>query len=216
MTSSTYITTAQAGSTLATTSSTAYRPSEWDKPELVYAKTDVGGYFFDAIIRADHTSTLRMTEHPVQTGSSIVDHAFKLPDHLTLEIGMSDAMDRFVSSQFGDNTSKSVSAYQTLKGLQNDRTLLTIQTRLNKYSNMLVESIHAPDDYKTRDGLRCTVAFREIIMATVTTTLVSARPNASQTSSKTTAQPTEPSSTVLGTAEKSLFGKTGHGSSGTW
>ena len=105
-------TTPPAQSPLVNISQNPYRPAEWDNPSLVYAKTSLwpasssspngtvqtsAGYFFDAIIRADHTTTCRITDHPIQNGASISDHAFQLPDHLTLEIGMSDAMDRLVA-----------------------------------------------------------------------------------------------------------------------
>ncbi|HEX4209508.1 MAG TPA: hypothetical protein VHY56_03880, partial [Candidatus Binataceae bacterium] len=44
-------------------------------------------YVFDAILRAEHQRELRKTEHPVQTGANITDHAYLLPARITLEIG---------------------------------------------------------------------------------------------------------------------------------
>ena len=200
-------------SPLVKTQNTPWRPQEWNDSQLVYAKTSVAGYFFDAILKADHTTTLRATEHPVQNGASIVDHAYMLPARLTLEIGMSDCMDQFVNGQFSSNMSKSVSAYQILLQLQSDRQPMDIVTRLNDYSNMIIESIHAPDDVKTRDGLRCTVMFREIMMADVATVLASARPQASTAPAATTVQPTIPSGSILGAMEEKINGH-GHGASG--
>lgn len=125
-------------------------------------------YVFDAILRADHNQTLRITEHPVQTGASITDHAYRMPPRIMLEIGMSDAMESYDPDAWTSDTSKSVSAYQTVLDLQKNRTLMMLKTRLDTYENCVIETIEAPDTYKTLNGLRMTVTFRQIFMATVT------------------------------------------------
>ena len=58
---------------------------------LVYLKTNIGGWFFDAFLRSTHTSRLKITDHPVQTGAALTDHSYLEPQELTMEIGMSDA-----------------------------------------------------------------------------------------------------------------------------
>jgi hypothetical protein len=163
-----------------------YRPAEWDNPNLVYAQTSIAGYFFDAILRADHVSTLGITEHPVQTGASISDHSYQLPARLTLDIAMSDVMASHVLSDFGTVGSKSVSAYQILQGIQSARLPISITTRLKQYDNMLLETLNAPDDVKTRDGLRCTASFKQILMADVVEVVVSARTQANGSGSAST------------------------------
>lgn len=133
---------------------------------LAPKNTSEKNYFFDAYLRIDHERSLRITEHPVQKGANISDHAYVMPATVVMEIGMSDAMDAYESGQFQGDTSKSVSAFKTLDRLQKARAPLTIVTRLGKYENMVVQSIHAPDDAKTQHGLRVTVTFKQIIMAT--------------------------------------------------
>jgi hypothetical protein len=128
--------------------------------------TSEKNYFFDAYLKIDHDSSLRITEHPVQTGANISDHAYLMPATVVMEIGMSDAMDAYESGTFQGDASKSVSAYKTLKRLQDERAPLTLVTRLGKYENMVIENIHAPDEMKTYYGLRVTVVFKQIIMAT--------------------------------------------------
>jgi hypothetical protein len=134
-------------------------------------------YFFDAILRVDHFQELRATDHPVQGGSSITDHAYLLPARVSLEIGMSDAMDSYQSGQWTGNSSKSINAYQTLLQLQALRVPVTVTTRLNTYSNMVIESIRSGDDTRTLHGLKANVQFRQIIVGTVTTSTQSARPH---------------------------------------
>ncbi len=127
-------------------------------------------YVFDAILHAEHAHELRRTEHPVQTGANITDHAYKLPARVVLEIGMSDAMDSYQPNGWESASSKSVAAFQTLLDLQRSRQLVTLTTRLATYENMLVESVSATDTSKTLYGLRATVTFSEIFLATATAT----------------------------------------------
>ncbi len=133
-------------------------------------------YFFDAVLRLEHTEGNRITEHPVQTGANISDHAFELPARLTLEIGMSDVMDSYQKGQFTETKSRSVSAYQTLLRLKQARLPMQIITRLKQYENMVIEQMHAGDDFKTRHGLKCIVTFRQIMTAKVNFKKVSSRP----------------------------------------
>lgn len=125
------------------------------------------GYFFDAFIRESHSCSVRVTEHPVQTGANISDHAFNLPDKLSVEIFVSDSMDEVVTGQFSDYKSKSVSAFLVLKKLKEERQLVGINTRLDYYKNMIIESIDTDDDYKTANSLRCQVSFRQVLIASV-------------------------------------------------
>jgi hypothetical protein len=160
--------------------------------DLVYTKTNVGGWFFDAFLKSTHTSRLTITQHPVQTGSAITDHAFLEPRELTMDIGMSNVATSFVNGQFSGGYSRSVQAFKILKSLQQSRIPVQIHTRLNLYENMLVETITAPDDYRSLDALHCTVTFREILVATVSTVNISAKPLVTDGTSRGQAQPTNP------------------------
>ncbi|MGH7484010.1 MAG: phage baseplate protein [bacterium] len=146
-------------------------------------------YFFDAILRVDHEQELRSTDHPVQVGASLSDHAYLLPARVVLEIGMSDVLDVFQAGQFTSNASKSISAYEKLLELQKLRSPLTVTTRLRVYQNMVIASIRSEDTVSTLHGLRAVVEFREIIVGTVSTVTQSARPHATQTTNPGAAQP---------------------------
>lgn len=188
-----------------------YRPPEWnglptDLSQLVLVKSNIGGYFFDAILRTEHTSTLKITSHPVQTGANITDHSYVEPAVLTMEIGMSDAMDSLVKDQFTGRYTKSVSAYQALLDLQQSRIPVSVLTRLRQYENMLIEEINVPDDFKTLYGLRCTVTLREIFVVEVSKTTVSARPQSSGTTNRGEVQAVEDPGTGLYNIEKAVGG----------
>lgn len=164
---------------------------------MIYAKTNVAGYFFDAFLRIDHTSKLNITSHPVETGSNISDHAFIEPQELIMEIGMSDAVKSFVNGQFATGRSRSVTAYNLLKELQMQRIPLQINTRLGVYKNMLVETISVPDDYTSLYSLKATVTFREIVISKTKTVKISARAQVTDKSNKGNVEPVEPNQSIL-------------------
>lgn len=154
-------------------------------------------YFFDAVLRVDHSQQMRVTEHPVQTGANLVDHAYLMPARVTLEVGMSDAMDRYQAGQYTSDSSKSVSAFKTFLQLQSDRAAITLTTRLKTYNNMIIESIDAPDDAKTMTGLRARISLRQIIAAEVSTETVSVRPQVTDATPSGPVATTDPSNTVI-------------------
>jgi hypothetical protein len=177
-----------------------------DLQQLIYVKTNVGGWFFDAFIRMDHTSKLRITENPVETGAAIADHSFMQPQELSMEILMSDAATSIVAGQFTGGWSRSVTGYQVLRELQRMRIPVNILTRLGLYKNMLIESISAPDDYKTLYSLRVSVIFREVIIAQVQTVKVSERPQITNSTNRGNPEPIEPSQSALRQIMGKMFG----------
>jgi hypothetical protein len=162
-----------------------YRPAGWNEPAqtiiTVAQNAPMAGstqqqptediaYVFDAVLRIEHRQSIRRTEHPVQSGAAISDHAFDLPARVVLEIKMSDAMDSYYRDSWAGASTKSVSAYQTMLKLKKDKTLVNIHTRLDDYANMIVEDIEAPDNKETTHGLRMIVTFSEFILAVATKT----------------------------------------------
>ena len=157
-----------------------YRPRQWesslaDPLQMVLVRTNIGGLFFDGIMSTETEEQLTITSHPVQSGANISDHAYREPTRISMEIFMSDVMASRQPGQFNSYVDKSVSAYRRLLDLQRSRIPVSVHTRLGTYQNMLIETISAPDDASTRDGLRCTVTLREVLVAKVGVTKVSAR-----------------------------------------
>lgn len=50
----------------------------------------IGGMAFDGILRTDHTSRVRSTNYPVQTGVTMTDHAIVEPAELSIDIMMTN------------------------------------------------------------------------------------------------------------------------------
>jgi hypothetical protein len=163
-------------------------------------------YVFDAVLKLEHERELRRTEHPIQSSASapvlsITDHAFRLPARVTLEIGMSDAMDSY--SDWTSAATKSVSAFATLSALQDARTLVILTTRLATYKNMLIESIRPTDDVKTRWGLRATVTLGEVFLADATAVSANLITSPDDMQQPLSAQPQTTDSTQLGSVQGS-------------
>ncbi|GAB6170546.1 hypothetical protein JCM15765_03950 [Paradesulfitobacterium aromaticivorans] len=174
--------------------------------QLIYAKTNIGGFFFDAFLQVDYSRSLTITEHPVETGASISDHAYINPVQLIMQIGMSDAVKGVVSGQFSQGVSRSLTAFQVLAELQQQRIPLNVMTRMGSFGNMLVETISVPDDYTTLYGLKATVSLREVFVATVKTVKISARPQVTDSTNRGTVEPVKPDESFLYQAEKILKG----------
>lgn len=157
-------------------------------------------YVFDAVLALEHEQRLVKTVHPVQTGSEISSHAYLMPARLTLDIGMSDAMFAYTAQgvdAFTGNSSRSVSAYQTMVQWQAQRALLTITTRLRTYQNMLVAGLGPREDYRTITGLRCRFELEEIFLAQIGSSQNSARPNLTGNTSQSTVNPVPVSNTTV-------------------
>lgn len=165
---------------------------------------------FDAVLKAEHRHELRPTVLPIQTSNSspvstISDHAFKIAPRVTLDVGMSDAQSPYAVNMWTSNASKSVSAFQTLVGLQDSRTLVTLTTRLKTYSNMLVELVAPTDTSKTRHGLRAQFVFTQMFLAGPTTapltgttgTGVSARPQTTDATPSGVVAVSPPSASII-------------------
>jgi hypothetical protein len=131
---------------------------------LIVSKT-YGNVFFDAVFNTDHSAHMTLTQHPVQAGAAITDHAYPEPEEVVMEIGMSDAALVVGASA----QSRSVVAYQGLLLLMEKREPFTLITRLRTYENMMITSISAPDDYTTMNALRATIIMQKINIVTLST-----------------------------------------------
>lgn len=174
--------------------------------DLVFTKTNIGGWFFDAYLKMTHTSRLTITEHPVQLGAALTDHAFLQPRELIMEVGMSNVATSFVPGQFSEGYSRSVTAFQVLKDLQALRVPIQVHTRLGLYQNMLIEVLSAPDDYTTLEGLRATVTFREILVAQVKTVQISSRPQVTNSANRGNPEPVNPNQSIITQVTNLMFG----------
>lgn len=192
-----------------------WRPTQWStQTPPVYSitvtlpvqggkagKTQTATYYFDAVLRAEHEQAVTVTQHPVQENVPVADHAFIEPARLSLLVGFSDAMDRFMVGDYNSSPSKSISAFNTFLKIQESRAACTISTRLRTYTNMVLVSVTAQDDNRTVKGLRAALTFQQIIPAQVsvgfsTVPAISERPDQTDKSPEGTKIPQNPDPTI--------------------
>lgn len=141
-----------------------------------YIDCDTGSFFFDAIFSTEISSELTITEHPIQDGSDISDHAFENGKVITLDIGMSDVMEDINYKFIGDST-RSINTYKFFDKLQVDKLPVKLINKFGTFNNLLVKSILIKDTKDTMYGLRATVVLKEIYIVRVGTIKVSERPH---------------------------------------
>ena len=123
--------------------------------------SDGNRYLFDAVFSAAHSLSVAVTDHPVQSGAAVADHAYVEPETVTLEIGVSDAMTN-AAVIAGASESRSVSAFQKLREIALARRPVSLITRLGTYSNMLVSSVSAEESADTMAALRAEITLKAL------------------------------------------------------
>jgi len=116
----------------------------------------------DAVIEEKHEDEMIITEHPVEVGSTIADHAYAMPAKLELTYSWAEGSPQ--------NASKDLSflknLYQQFLGLQKSATLCTVNTGKRIYKNMLMRSVATTSDRENENSLTIVVLLQEILMAT--------------------------------------------------
>ena len=144
----------------------------------------------DCSVSETHTRANEVTDHPVEKGANVSDHARSKPDMLTLEGIVSNTplnkqqQQRIVESRGVNITSTSASdapagavgyaeqGYAKLSELMDKKTLITVVTALRTYENMILETLTVPRDARTGDALRFTGTFKQIRLVDVQKTTV--------------------------------------------
>lgn len=132
-----------------------------------------------------HHDEMVITDHPVEQGAQISDHAYKKAAELTITIGWTNSSLAAVASlQLGNY---SAYAYERLLTLQKLRELFSISTGKRKYQNMLIQSIDTTTDARTENAFIATLHCREVIVVQTTTSQLV--PAEKQAMPQKTAQP---------------------------
>lgn len=129
----------------------------------------IGAIELDCSISESHTSEVEVTEHPVEVGSAVSDHARRKPLGLTIEGMITDTpVDddlRIENKAEGFQRGKvhrAKDAYQDLCALRDAGEAVTIVTALHTYKNMVLTSLAIPRNSDTGEALRFTAQFKEI------------------------------------------------------
>lgn len=135
----------------------------------------------DVIISEKHQDTLEITEHPVEIGAEIADHAYKRPAELTMEVGFSGGgslLDFWDTSNVGLSMGLSPEeTYQKILDLQSSRQPFDVITGKRQYSNMLIRAIEVTTDKASENVLMAVLTLRELNMTQTETVTVSSQKN---------------------------------------
>lgn len=143
----------------------------------------IGGITADVTLEEVHDDQLVITNHPVEQGASITDHAFKNPARLLVTIGFSNS-----SPNSGFDPEYVNEMYQQFLTMQIERELLDVFTGRRNYQNMLIAGLHLATQQDTENAAIIAVDLQEVLL--VQTQTVAVPPNDSQKQPEKTATPT--------------------------
>lgn len=154
-----------------------------------------------ATIEEMHSDEAEITDHPVEQGATISDHAFARPSEVVITCGWSNSptvtgpLNQLIGA--AANASPAIQAvvgaaefvggvinllnggqdaitkaYQWLLTVYNTRTLLDVHTGRRPYQNMLIKSLVLTTDHRTENAMLIRVTCRQILMATTQTVLL--------------------------------------------
>lgn len=160
--------------------------------------TKIDSVELDVVITESHVGAVSVTEHPVEQGANISDHAQEKPDMLTMTAIVSNTpisrtkqtriidtgLGQFVSNVPADQVQGvagyAEAAYARLRELKSARNLITVVTNLRVYTSMIIENLTVPRDSNTGDALSFSVQLKQVIVVRnkVTRTVASKDPKA--------------------------------------
>ncbi len=144
----------------------------------------------DVTISEVHDDEVTVTQHPVDTGASISDHAIVQPASVTCVFGWSDSSRALNSALDGSilrgmQTSKDV--YDRLVELKNQRALLRLSTGKRKYPSVVITKLKVSTTVDTESAAVIEVTFQEVFLVEAKTVSLAAirQKNPRKTASKT-------------------------------
>lgn len=154
----------------------------------------IGDVVVDCALEEVHTDRLMITDHPVERGANITDHAYKQPAEVTIRAGWSNS-----SWQAGGDPGYVQQVYDTLLQLQESREPFAIITGKRQYENMLIQSLGVTTDQVTEQALMVTAVCREVILVDTQTTTTA--PAGDQADASKTGETQDTGSKSLTTAD---------------
>lgn len=108
----------------------------------------IGPIPVSVVLTESHSSTLGITENPIETGAKITDHAYVEPKRLTLDFADANA----------------ALTFNALVRFQESRVPFTVVSGLYVYTNMLIRSLKADRDDTFSRILKGSADIQEVII----------------------------------------------------
>lgn len=141
-----------------------------------------------------HSDEMEITEHPVEQGSTISDHAYARPSEVIITAAWSDSPNNSstmnqllgaaanvspvlqkvigaaelvngIVNALSSGSPTSFTVYNNILTLYNNRRIFDIYTGKRVYKNMLIKSLATTTDAKTENSLILRMTCRQILMA---------------------------------------------------
>jgi len=126
---------------------------------IVPQRRSIGSVVAQVTIRESYRNDMEITQHPVENGANISDHAYLRPREIELEIGW-------------DGSQNPADVFNQLKQLQAARQPFTIYTDRDVLSNMLVAGIATVTDQRTAYSWIGIVRCRQVNLVSTQSTVV--------------------------------------------
>lgn len=118
-------------------------------------------------IDEDGTDEIVTTEHPVEQGAAITDHAYKRPSTLRMRVAWSNS-----AIESGGDPNYATDVYNKILALQVAGHVFEVVTGKRLYTSMLLTVIRQHTDQETELALFLDLEFREIIIVQTAPTSV--------------------------------------------
>jgi len=190
-------------------------------------RASIGTVQLDASVSETHEARVEVTEHPVEQGVNISDHARPLPRSLRIEGLVSNYplpdpsaplnARIYGSTQFNSRSdisgNRAEEAYSELIRLKDSAELITVVTAIQTYENMLITDLNIPRDGTSGDSLRFSLNLKQVSVVnsrTVDQPVSEDKPKKKKSignvNSKTTSAPVEDQSTLRSLGASKFLG----------
>lgn len=132
-------------------------------PAVIASNRAIGAFVATVTIEEIATDDVEITQHPVQQGASIADHAYVKPATVTIKFMM------------GRDDAPLEETYAKLLALQASREPFDVVTGKRQYKNMLFKSLAQTTDRQTEHVLAVTAQLQEVRIVAVEVTSVPPR-----------------------------------------
>jgi hypothetical protein len=137
----------------------------FDEPQPAYflPRRAIAAFTGYCVIEEVGSDELEITQHPVQTGAAITDHAYRKPSTVT------------VRALYGPQRGPLNDTYAAMLALQESREPFDVVTGKRVYRSMLLKTLGVTEDGPTKNVVAFTAELQEVILVNVETVTVPPR-----------------------------------------
>ena len=114
----------------------------------------LGGLAFDVVVSESETAEVTVTDHQIESGAQVSDHAYLNPKEVELEIGQG-------TIESMDDPREMLEA---LRKTMEEREPVEVYTGKSYYPTMLITSVVVNTDHTTENVLKATIRCREVMI----------------------------------------------------